>query len=379
MDRRLPLTLVAAWLIWAAAPAWATSGNQLAIPTSASPGERVELSGPIVPAGEPADGKCEVFTSLGVTEPVEPICDYTAAGEFDASFTLPTTEEPGSTYAFEVCGPVGCAEGKTMTWSQTFELQVVQLEVPLLHCYSLAKAEETLRNLGLEPKPQSDVFVVDGSVPPAGTPVEPGDSVVLTPATVPSLHGMGMPRASLTAHQACATAREAEGRTQGLVVEQTPQADQPIRKPFQLITVQLEVRTTPTTTAPTTTLPTTPTTSTPPTSTPTTPSSVSSPTDDGGGGGDDGGGGDGIRRFPAWALRHTVMPGMPILAAAGVALIGVRSVQRLRLPVVDPAAVSISVGTPQVTQQITQGVPGRLSASFIVVRRDRQPWIEEHP
>jgi hypothetical protein len=48
-------------------------------------------------------------------------------------------------------------------------------------------------------------------------------------------------------------------------------------------------------------------------------------------------------------------------------------------PVVDPTTLAIHVEPPSSTSEVTEGARGQVSASYVTVRHDHPPTVEENP
>lgn len=317
MYRRVGVALAAAWLVLAAAPARALDTAAIELPDAAAPGELVPVAGHAT-LDTPVAGDCDIWVDVGVATPDESSCSYGADGTIVGSFVVPVEEKIGSIYPVNVCAPAGCGSdyGVGASWNDGAPVTIVAPTVPDVHCQSREIATATLRDMGLDSKPDGTVDVVGSTRPAIGSTTDPGGLVWLEPASVPDFSGLTFSEAEGRARETCTAVTTGGGPRAGKVVTQSLQEGSPVTKPSELVTVTMS--------SPPTTLTSSPD-SSPPTSSQISTGPTSGTTSANGNGHDDGvPPGPGPR--PWWKQAA-----LPAGGAAGLALLAAFGLHELRI------------------------------------------------
>jgi hypothetical protein len=371
MNRKLALALLVVGFLAATSPVWAaTGGNPTFSSLSATPGQTVQFLG--TGSGGPfARSRCTV---TGPDEPVSSTCSYNEKGQFSGSVVIPLTASPGTTYLLIFCALEGCTD-KKRPWTAANSLLITAPpgwgQVPTgLHCQPYDEASVLLQRRGLRIQKLDVSWRIGYVLPAPGTQLSAGATVTPYPLRVPSLT-TGVPYAAAAAQvrAACATPIRV-GPTDGgvVVVGQTPAA-LTIMPNDLLVTVSVSA-----------TGASSPTTSTASSlsssgesSSPTSSTSSSATgqvlccvNDD----------------HHHHHRRRAVLIGVGGSLASAFAVAGsVVFVRRRRLlhlqPVLDPAAVVVSVSEVRPSRQVTEGRRGRVAASVLAVTRRSRIEIEE--
>jgi hypothetical protein len=361
MDRRVAAAFLVALFVGATSPVWAAplGGNPTFVPDPASPGASVSFNGTITESTfDPSQISCAAYGGPAPT-PLRGDCRYDKGRRVRGWFELPKGATPGTTYTITLCGPAACLDSEPPpgAWflSGAITVAPTPVVVPTLRCEPYAVAASKLATVGLTALERGQDQVVASQRPSAGATVTPPVRVLLEPAMVPSFVSHGLVFSRAEAGSACLTLVRT-GADSGVVVGQVPDAGLPVTSD-RLATVTVS----PTTTSASTTTPT-------PTPTPTrTPTPTPRPTPD-----------PVTKKVGHW-VRHRVPPSLPFAALAGVALVGAREWRVFHRPVVDPAACVVRVGTPFPTTELTYDPAGAPWASYVVVRHDHRPTVEEAP
>lgn len=367
MNVRLALVLLVAGFVAATSPVWAVdAGNPTFSSTSATPGQTVSFLG--TGSGGPfARDTCEVTGPDG--EPLTNACSFDEKGLFSGWVAIPVTVTPGASYLLSFCGAGGCTDAKA-PWTAANSLDIATPpawgQVPSgLHCLTYHEALVLLQGRGLRILKTGFPWRIGHVSPAPGTQLVAGATVTPYPLLVPSLAtGLPYPDAASRVRAACATPILV-GPANGVVVGQAPSALTTM--PSQLLVTVFV----------------TPTSSSSPTGSTATASSSasslvsgsSSPPRSGQTGCCDHGGHHRRRVL----LRVGAGSVASAFAVAG-GLVFVRRRHLLHLqPVVDAAAVVVSVSEVRPSRQVTEGRRGRIAASVLAVTRRSRIEIEEQP
>jgi len=360
MNRPLALALLIAGFVAATSPVWAAplDTGLTFDPDPAYPGQTVDFSGALGSA-ETGDGTCTAG-HFGTPSVAASSCSFFPASAVTGYVVIPTDAPIGTPYRIDVCAD-GC--GGEFGWGRNGAVKIVapSATVPTLHCATYGEAVERLTDRGLNIVRTFFPWPIGRVAPSGGSVVSSGSTVTPYPAKVPTLSGLPYPAASSAVVYACATP-VLTGPADGAVASQSPAPGQAVPSE-QIVLVYLTPNSSPDSSPPTSP------TSTAPTS-PSTSGGKSDREDDDG---------DHPPHHRSWWKRVA----LPTGGAAGLAALVFLGMRRWHIvhtrPLVDPATLAFEITQEASTSDITEGARGQLSASYVTVRQDHPPTVEENP